>query len=132
MKYRKGFKYQLAENLILQTTFRPQADVLTKFVVLRISGQLELLEGFCFDGPSGPVIDRRENMRGAAGHDGLYRLMRKGLIDHKRWREADLLFGKWIRQDGAWAFTEWVYVKGLSLAQGSAANPRNIAVVHET
>ena len=131
MRYRKGFKYQLDEIEIFQTSFRPKKDIITRFVVLRNGGQLELLEGFAWDGPSGPVIDRKTNMRGSAGHDGLYRLMRKGLLDHRLWKIADICFGRWIAEDGAWPITVWADLTGLAIAKGAAANPKNIAKVYE-
>jgi len=131
VKYRKGFKYQLAELLILQTPFRPSEDIITKFVILRTTGQLELIEGFAWDGTSGPVIDRDTNQRGGAGHDGLYRLMRKGLLSYKMWRKADLCFATWLEEDGAWSITIWVDMKGLAIAKGAAANPDNIAKIYE-
>lgn len=38
MKYRKGFKYQLAERETFITTFRPAADIITEFVSLYTDG----------------------------------------------------------------------------------------------
>ena len=131
MKYRKGFKYQLAEAEFFQTEFRPAVDLITDFVILRTTGVLELLKGFAWDGMSGPVIDRKTNQKGGAKHDGLYRLMRKGFLDHTLWPIADIECAKQLKLDGAWASTIWIDMKGLAIANGAAANPKNIAKVIE-
>ena len=131
MKYRKGFKYQLATPLRLKTSFRPKIDLVSDFVILRTDGDLELLKGFAWDGPSGPVIDRSSNMKASAGHDGLYRLMRKWMLPHTKWAEADQCYGKWLKEGGAWNITIWANMKGLALAGGSAAHPKNQAKIYE-
>ena len=131
MKYRKGFKYQLAESTQFQTNIFPEHDIITEFVILRTSGVLELCLGFAWDGASGPVVDRKTNLRGSAGHDGLYRLMRKGLLPHHYWKLADQCFATWLKEDGAWSITIWVDMKGLAIAKGAAAHPDNIAKIYE-
>ena len=131
MRYRKGFKCQLASPLLLQTRFRPVNDIQSDFCLLKKSGELYLLKGFAWDGPSGPVIDRSTNMRASGGHDALYRMMRKKQLDCGRWRLADKCFGDWMREDGAWNLTVKIYLFGLSLAKGSAANPKNKKQVYE-
>ena len=131
MKYRKGFKYQIAEELILQTSFRPESNIYSDFCCLTMTGELLLRRGFAWDGASGPVVDRKSNMIAGAGHDGLYRLMRKGLLDHNLWPEADAMFAKWLKDNGAWALTIKIDSLGLKIANGAAANPSNIAKIYE-
>ena len=131
MKYRKGFKYQLAEKLLLVTNILPDQDIVTDFVILRTNGELELTKGFAWDGASGPVVDRKSNMIAGAGHDALYRLMRKGLLDHNLWPEADAMFAKWLKENGAWALTIKIDSLGLKIANGAAANPSNKAKIYE-
>ena len=131
MKYRKGFKYQIAEDLILQTSFRPESNIYSDFCCLTMNGELLLKRGFAWDGASGPVVDRKSNMIAGAGHDGLYRLMRKGLLDHNLWPEADAMFAKWLKDNGAWALTIKIDSLGLKIANGAAANPSNKAKVYQ-
>ncbi len=131
MKYRKGFKYQLAEEIILQTSFRPASNIYSDFCCLTMLGQLLLKRGFAWDGASGPVVDRKSNMIASAGHDGLYRLMRKGLLDCKLWPQADEMFAKWLKENGAWAITIQIDSLGLKMANGAAANPSNKAKIYE-
>ena len=131
MKWRKGFKYQLAEKLCLETEIYPDVDLISDFVILRTNGVLELLKGFAWDGTSGPVIDRKTNHRAGAGHDGLYRLMRKGFLDCHNWPLADAMFAKWLKEGGAWSITIKADMLGLKIANGAAANPKNKARVYE-
>ena len=131
MKWRRGFKYQLAEALYLQTDIYPVKDLISDFVILRTNGGLELLKGFAWDGVSGPVIDRKTNHKGGAGHDGLYRLMRKGFLPSSKWRHADLMYAQWLRDAGAWSITIKIDMLGLKWANGYAADPRNKSTVYE-
>lgn len=131
MKYRKGFKYQLAEQIMLETSFQPKEDIYSDFCHLLKGGNLILKKGFAWDGPSGPVIDRDSNMRASAGHDGLYRLMRKGVLDHYLWPQADLMFAKWLKEDESWGFIISIDMLGLKIAKGKAAHPDNKSKVYQ-
>ena len=131
MKYSEGFKYQLVESVQFKTDFRSKKDIVTKFCTLLKDGVLILEEGFAWDGPSGPVVDRKTNMKASALHDGLYRLMRKGLLNYKLWNEADCEFAKQLKKDGAWPITIWVDMKGLKIANGLAAHPKNISKIYQ-
>jgi len=131
LKYRKGFKYQLAEAMELQTCFTPKIDLISDFVILRTTGELDLLKGFAWDGPSGPVLDRGENMIASAGHDALYRLMRKWLLPHTEWKKADQCYGGWLKDGGAWPITIKINMMGLAIAKGAAASPANQAKIYE-
>lgn len=67
-------------------------DNITKKLILDHSnaGWLTLHASYCWDGASGPVIDRKANMRAGNGHDGGYRLLREGLLPQsfrQRWDE---------------------------------------------
>lgn len=125
MRYRKGYKYQLAEPEIFVTSIRPGQDIVTARISLLKEGLLVIEEGCAWDGTSGPVIDRKTNMRGSLGHDALYQLMRMGLLPHSYWKTADRDFIRWIREDGAWRITAFLDAKGLQFAGGAAALPKN-------
>lgn len=72
----------------------------------RIRTAVTVFPGFCFDGPSGPMVDTPSAMLAAAFHDFLYRCNRHGhlvthpspqsylsaFVDPIRWR-TDALFG---------------------------------------
>jgi hypothetical protein len=131
VKYRKGYKYQLAEDEYFITPFRPPEYIITSRITLDPSGTLCVREGYSYDGPSGPVIDRSTNMRGACAHDALYQLMRMELLPHAFWRKADRVYADCLREDGTWDITAKIALAGLKLAGGRAALPKNRKKVYE-
>lgn len=125
MKYRRKYKYQLAKDEKFVTGFRPSEDIITTRIQLRTSGVMIVCEGYAWDGPSGPVVDRKTNLRPSCGHDALYQLMRTGKLDYNLWKTADSDFGVWLREDGAWSIIVATDLLGLRLAGGAAALPKN-------
>ena len=115
IRFQDGFKYQLVQDAVYQTRIVPPHDIDTRFVSLSSSGLLTLKAGFAWNGVSGPTIQRNSNRRGGAFHDGLYRLMRFGLIDFLPLdlaREAadELLQEIWIK-DGMYVWLAKLEVK---------------------
>ena len=123
VKYRTGYKYQLAADLIYQTDFNIDAPIYTARIDLNCDGILTVREGYASDGVSGPVIDRKTNMRGGFIHDALYQLMRMGELPNYLWRDADKEFAKVLKEDGAWGWVIKIDLLGLKIAGGSAAHP---------
>ena len=79
IKYRKGYKYQLAEDFNIHTSITGY-NVRCEFIRLTADGVLTIKKGYASDGPSGPTIDTLNFMRGSFVHDALYQLIRAGLI----------------------------------------------------
>lgn len=131
MKYRKGYKYQLAEDELFSTTFRRESTIITSRIELHSSGMLLVREGYAWDGPSGPVPDKSSNMRPSCGHDALYQIIRMGLLQHWNWIEADYNYAKWLSEDGTWPITVKIHLLGLKLMGGSAALPKNRKKVYK-
>ena len=123
MRYRRGYKYQLAEPEILQTSFRLKKEVRIPRIILSTDGKLHIAEGYCWDGASG-IIDRKTNLRASLGHDALYEMMRQGALNYELWKIADYDFAGWLRQDGAWPSTVKVDKFGLGLFGGRYAHPK--------
>ena len=130
MKYRKGYKYQLAEDELFITKLYGY-NIITKRIELHPDGSLIVREGYACDGPSGPTIDRRENMSAAVLHDALYELMRKALLLHLHWPEADAEYGKQMKKCGAWDITVAINIAGLKFMNGKCALPKNRKKVYE-
>ena len=124
ISYRQGYKYQLAEpyeiELAKYKAF-PENDALTSLVRFRKDGKLTILDGYAWDGPSGPAIDTTNFMRGSLVHDVLYQLIRLGHLN-LAWRDkADEILREICIEDGmsttrAW----WVYTSVKSFAQRAA------------
>lgn len=131
IRFRSGYKYQLAADYTVPTGIKPTADVTTKFVDLQIDGTLTIRDGYAWDGPSGPVVDRKENMRASLVHDALYQLMRLRKLSRKAHRDrADRLFRAMCMEDGIPRNLAQAYYLGLKLGGKPAADPKNDKTVH--
>lgn len=85
--YRSGYKYQLCRDYHTTTAIRIDAGVESMFIKLDPDGSLTIKAGYAWDGPSGPTIDDRTNMRASISHDAKYQLMREKMID-RLWRNV--------------------------------------------
>lgn len=130
IRYRADYKYQLAENYEMSIPIRPGADILTPFIKLRTNGMLTVTNGYAWDGPSGPVIDTRENLRASLVHDALYQLMRERLLSgHTHRKTADEIFRDICKADGVSAFRANIYYRALRNFGLAASQPQNKRVI---
>jgi len=118
----KTYKYRLLSSYSLPIKIYPDSNIDDRhFVKLDEFGKLTLAKGYAWDGPSGPTIDTPDFMRGSLVHDGLYQLMREGLISRKHRAYADRLLRDICREDGMpWWRAQYVYV-AVRLFAASAA-----------
>jgi len=115
----------------MKTTIKPSEDVDTKFIKLDLNGNLTIVDGYAWDGPSGPVVDTKENMRASLVHDALYQLMRNRYITAKKYKDkADKLFKKICIEDGVPSKTAQIYYLGLKLGGKPSTEPKNKKEVH--
>ena len=121
MRYRKGYKYQLAEERHIETALRPTRNARARWAELDKNGHMRILAGFAWDGASGPVIDRKTNLKASCVHDALYYMMREGHLPCEHWAAADREYARGLREDGAWRVTVAVDRLGLKLAAGRYA-----------
>lgn len=101
MKYRAGYRYQLAETERYQSDIMPVGMLAdTDWLALDGEGLLTIRAGYAWDGASGPVIHTPENMRASLIHDAYYQLIRLGLV-HFAYREAaDRVYRRVCLEDG--------------------------------
>jgi hypothetical protein len=126
IRYRSEYKYQLASDYRVSIPIRPTDDIVTDFVELETNGRLRVMNGYAWDGPSGPVIDNRENMRASLIHDALYQLMRNGELNARRTRKtADKIFRDVCKEDGVSSFKANLYYKALRQYGKPATSPGN-------
>ena len=126
IEYRSGYKYQLASDYSIKISIKPKKDIDTKFIKLDTKGNLTIIDGYAWDGPSGPVIDRKENMRASLVHDALYQLMRHRKLTAKAHKDkADKIFKKICIEDGISKKTAAIYYYGLKIGGKPAADPKN-------
>lgn len=130
--YRSGYKYQLAKTYTIGIKIKPKKTIITNFIDLTTTGTLIIFDGYAWDGPSGPVIDTKENMRASLVHDALYQLMRHKKLTAKVHKvKADKLFRKICIEDGVPRTTAYIYYLGLRLGGKPATDPKNRKKIHE-
>ena len=113
IKYREGYKYQLAEDYVHQTRIRPASNIVTEYITLTTDGVMIQKEGYAWDGCSGPTWDDKTNMRGGCGHDGKYQLIRMGLLSPEYRIIADEELRQDCLDDGMWRIRAWYYFEGV-------------------
>lgn len=125
--YSEGFKYQLRQDYVIQTSVLPMSgkDVITEFICLSARGLLWIKDGYAWDGPSGPTWDSPSTMRSSLVHDAVYQLLREELVSQKFRVVIDEKFHDLCIEDGMWSWRAKVWhvlVRDLAM---SAANPEN-------
>jgi len=125
IKYREGYKYQLAEDFELLVPIRPERDLSVEYISLNKAGLLKVKEGYAWDGPSGPTVDRPTNMRGSLAHDALYQLIRAGLLPLSARDQADaVLYACWV-EDGMYPWLAKAEVWAVDKFAADAARPHS-------
>jgi len=124
IKYRKGYKYQLAENYTIRLTIFDH-DIQSDFINLDKQGILQIKKGYAWDGPSGPTIDTKTFMRGSLVHDVLYQLIREGKLDSLYRKYADYMIREICLEDGMCRLRAWYVYVGLRRYANFAAKSKN-------
>jgi len=111
LRYKTGYKYQLVNDLIVQTDIFPDIDIETEFLGLTRSGILTIRHGYAWDGPSGPTFDTTNFMRGSCAHDALAQLVRDYYLDKKWFTKINLTLKRLCLEDGMWKIRAlWVFI----------------------
>ena len=130
IKYRKGYKYQLAQNITYKTNIRPSYEATTEFISLRTNGILIIRSGYAWDGPSGLTIDTKSSITASCVHDALYELIRKGLIRPVERSTADVILAKLCIENGMWKWRAHAWYVAVSKFADFAADPANKKKIH--
>uniref|UniRef100_A0A6H2A2A9 DUF1353 domain-containing protein n=1 Tax=viral metagenome TaxID=1070528 RepID=A0A6H2A2A9_9ZZZZ len=131
IKYRSGYKYQLAENYAVNVPIQLSGDIHTEYISLSKIGILMLKIGYAWDGPSGPTVDTKNFMRGSLVHDALYQLLRQGLLDPCYREIADRVLHTICIEDGMSSIRAWWVYRGVRFGGGPAADPKNAKKVYD-
>lgn len=122
IKYRTGFKYQLAESYSCATPIKPEKAVKHEFFTLSKNGKLRIKQGYAWDGASGPTFDTKSSMRPSLVHDAFCQMMRSRLIDYDKWQDTvNEFFKQQCKEDGMWAWRAALWYRAVELAD--AGNP---------
>ena len=114
IKYRQGYKYQLAEQYEHWIDIKPEVAVTDDFISLDVDGHLILHKGYATDGPSGPTIDSPSFIRGAFVHDAGYQLIRNGHLPMSSRAYWDRLLYTICREDGMSSVRAWYVHKAVA------------------
>lgn len=122
---KNGWKYSLVGDHAYQVPVYPQKKVQypskDPFVSLDSQGLLWFKSGYNWDGASGLTFDTQSSMRGALKHDGLYQLMRAGVLPVS-WRErADEVLRDTCIADGMWGWRANMWFRAVRSFAGFAA-----------
>ncbi len=124
IRYRGDYKYQLASEYRIKINILPAEDIFTDFIDLKEDGELRVKNSYAWDGPSGPVIDTKENLRASLVHDALYQLMRLEELNSRTYRKtADKIFRNICKKDGVSSISANVYYKALRRFGKPATSP---------
>ncbi len=123
MKYTKGYKYQLKEDLTIHTELRPEVSAITAFGIIQLDGTIIVRHGFAWDGSSGPAVDSKCSMRGSLAHDFLYQCFRQELLPQSMRGQADELYRELCLADGMSRFRAWMQYHAIRKFAKGAADP---------
>ncbi len=124
MNYREGYLYQLADREVFRDTQIRGYDISTEFIELTPGGVMIVKAGYAWDGASW-AWDTISAMHGSCGHDSLFQLLRQGHLPQSVREAADKAFGRWLKQDGMWAWRANLWVATLGIFGAAAADPAN-------
>jgi len=114
IKYRKGYKYQLAEDLIIITPIIPKKKIVHEFFTLDIDGVLCVKRNYAWDGCSAIAYDTNTNMRAGCAHDSFFQMMRLGLLDRNTYfHQVNQFFHIILLEDGMIKVRAWYYFKAV-------------------
>lgn len=147
LAWTEGYKYRTSRTYWIFTNIRPFEEVQVGRIILTIEGLMIILNGYSWDGPSGPTLDTKDFMPGGLGHDAGYEILRcpQKLLDrrcdivrpgkdiihaatHEQIREEfDLMLTEINLEEGMWEFRANYVHKAVRLGGvESAEKPRKI------
>jgi len=117
IKYRAGYKYQLAESYSVATPIKPLTPIKHEFFTLTKTGKLWIKRGYAWDGASGPTFDTKSSMRPSLVHDVFCQMMQTGLLDYDLWQDkVNELFKQQCIEDGMWSWRAWLWYQAVEFA----------------
>ena len=126
MRYREGYKYQLATNYRLEITgFLKHDDICANSHIWLDATKISIATGYAWDGASGPIPDTRAAMRASLVHDALYQLIREEILGVEHKHTADRLFRDLCIQDGMPKWRARLLFRGLLAFGNPATKPKN-------
>jgi len=113
--FHRIYKYQIDEDKSFSTlVLGYDVEVPGGWVKLSKDGTISFRKGYSYDGPSGPTKDTPNSMAPSLVHDGLYQLIKEGLLPTKRNRKlSDKTFLKMLKDNGMSRFRRTLWYLGV-------------------
>jgi len=125
MKYKKGYKYQLVEDEVINLPgwfMEETGGIETDFITIN-DVCLVIKKGYAWDGASG--IPDIANQRASAGHDAFYQMFRLGLLSKDKYKaKSDALFMAMCIEEGTPFLVAQLYYTVLEKFGDRAASKR--------
>jgi len=125
MKYKAGYKYQLAQTEVIYIGIIPDSEIKTEYIELDDEGYLTVLKGYCWDGASGLAVDTDTFMQASLVHDALYQLIREGELDMGYKGDADMAMYALCIKNGMNAFRAWYCYEAVKRFGDYSVDPKN-------
>jgi hypothetical protein len=125
VKYKAGYRYQLAEAEFFPLGWRVKPPIITEYICLSVDGTLVLAGGYAWNGAN-VIPDFTWVLRPSAGHDAIFQLIRLGLLPFYPWFDrGNRLLQQWCHEDGAWAWQAALVYQGVHRFGAGAADPKS-------
>ncbi|HEA67142.1 MAG TPA: hypothetical protein ENI07_10030 [Desulfobacterales bacterium] len=135
MKYRRGFKYQLAERYEQIVPIPIDVEIRTEFINLEPidteTSKLIIKSGYACDGPSGITIDSPSSIRPAFVHDAFYQLMRHKHLPKSLRKTIDSLLLADLIKEGMDEGRAKVWHRMVRIFGSASADPKNKKKIYE-
>lgn len=127
IRYKAGFKYQLAQGAMYASEIQIFEGINTKYFNMTLDGLIQVNAGYAWDGPSGPSLDTKNFMRGSLFHDIGYQMLREGLLPHGQGYRTkfDELLRHLCIADGMSKFRAWYVYESVNRFAKKAAAEEN-------
>ena len=126
LRYTKIKKYKYRNNSLKIVRIHIRGLVINhKYFSLDKQGYLRILEGYLWDGCSGPTWDTRNTMLAGLIHDVLYQMIRIGLLNLIYKNEADKILRSIMLKKGAWKFRANYYYQAVDKLGSSSCVPNS-------
>lgn len=128
IQYRSGYLYQITRDYRVQTDIIPDREYYTPFFNFYHDGELFVMAGYAYDGPSGITLDTADSMRAALIHDCGYQCIREYGMPRSFRKQWDQEFLKVLLEDGmefirARTWYRAVRMFGKSSTKGDGGKP---------
>jgi hypothetical protein len=110
--YTAGYRYQLEQDFIMPTGIKAKVKGGNRFVQIDTEGLLILRAGYATDGATN-APDMRSLIRGSFPHDGLYQLIRLGVLEPSDRKAADRLLHQMCLEDGMPSLMAWAVYRAV-------------------